>query len=76
MWFEAISGLKINMDKSELILVGGVENTEALAVDLGCKVGSLPSIYLGLPLGVPHRSVHVMDGVEEIMRRKLARWKS
>ena len=23
MWFEMISGLKINLDKSELILVGG-----------------------------------------------------
>ena len=46
MWFEAISGLRINLDKSELILVGGVENAEALAVELGCMVGSLPSTYL------------------------------
>ena len=23
MWFEALSGLKVNMDKSEIILVGG-----------------------------------------------------
>ena len=67
MWFEAISGLKINMDKSELILVGGVENTEALAADLGCKVRSLPSTYLGLLLGAPHRSVAVWDGVKERM---------
>ena len=29
MWFEAISGLRINLDKSELILVGCVENVEA-----------------------------------------------
>ena len=43
MWFEAISGLRINLDKNELIPVGSVENTEALAIEIGCKVGSLPS---------------------------------
>ena len=26
MWFEAISGLKINLDKSEIFLVGRVDN--------------------------------------------------
>ena len=30
MWFEVISGLKINLDKSEIILVGRVENLEVL----------------------------------------------
>ena len=65
MWFEAMSGLRINLDKSELISMGGVENTKALATNLGCKVGSLPSTYLGLPLGAPHRSVAIWDGVED-----------
>ena len=76
MWFEAMSGLRINLDKSELTLVGSVENAKALAADLGCKVGSLTSTYLGLPLGAPLRSVAVWDGVKERMRKKLARWKS
>ena len=49
-----------------------MENAEALAADLGCKVGSLPSSYLGLPLGAPHRSVAVWDGVEERFKKKLA----
>lgn len=57
MWFEMISGLKINLDKSELILVGCVENVEDLAAKLGCKVRSLPSSYLGLSLGAPFKSV-------------------
>ena len=30
--------------------MGCVENAEALVVKLGCKVGSLPSSYLGLLL--------------------------
>ena len=51
MWFEAISGLCINLNKSEILPMGRVENVELLAAELGCKVGSLPSTYLGLPLG-------------------------
>ena len=57
MWFEAISGMRINLDKSDLIPVGCVENMEALATELDCKVGGLPSSYLGLPLGAPFKSV-------------------
>ena len=73
MWFEAISRLNINLDKSEIIPVGMVENLEVLALELGCKVGELPSSCLGLPLGVLHNSVVVWDGVERFCRRAL--WK-
>ena len=75
MWFEAIYGLSINLNKSEILPVGRVENVEVLASELGCKVGSLPSTYLGLPLGTPHKSVVVWDGAEERMRKRLALWK-
>ena len=71
MWFEAVSGLRINLEKSELIPVRRVENIDDLALDFGCKVGSLPSTYLGLPLGAPFKSVSVWDGVEEHFRRRL-----
>ena len=47
-WFEALSRLKINLDKSSLRqVVGRVENGENLALELGCKIGSLPTEYLG-----------------------------
>ena len=49
-WFEAPSGLKINLEKSPIIPVGEVENVNHLACELGCKVVALPSTYLGLPL--------------------------
>ena len=75
MWFEAISGLSINLDKSEILLVGRVENVELLALKLGCNVGTLPSTYLGLPLGAPHKSMVVWDGMEEMMWKILALWK-
>ena len=74
MWFEATSGLRINLNKSEILPVGRVENAELLATELGCKVGSLPSTYLGLPLGASHKSMRVWDGVEARMRKRLALW--
>ena len=72
MWFEGLSGLKINLEKSELIPVNYVET---LAAVLGCKVGYLPSTYLGFPLGAHYKSVRVWDGIEEGFRRRLAIWK-
>ncbi|RVW37986.1 putative ribonuclease H protein [Vitis vinifera] len=61
--------------KSEVIPVGEVEDIEMLAVELGCKVGTLPSVYLGLPLGAKHKAMAMWDGVEARMRRRLALWK-
>ena len=77
-WFEAALGLRINLAKSEIIPVEEVEEILEMAVELGCKVGQLPSTYLGLPrlpLGAPNKAVCVWDGVEERMRWKLALWK-
>ena len=71
-WFEADSGLRINLAKSEVIPVGEVEDIDELAVELGCRVGSLPTVYLGLPLGANHKASSMWDGVEERMRRRLA----
>ncbi|RVX21198.1 LINE-1 reverse transcriptase-like [Vitis vinifera] len=75
VWFEAAFGLKINLAKSEVIPVGEVEDIDELAVELGCKVGALPSVYLGLPLGAKHKTTAMWDGVEARMRRRLALWK-
>ncbi|RVW72687.1 putative ribonuclease H protein [Vitis vinifera] len=54
---------------------GEVEEIVEMTVELGCKVGQLPSAYLGLPLGVPNKASSVWDGVEERVRWKLALWK-
>lgn len=37
MWFEACSGLKVNLEKSELIPIGSVDQVEELALELGYK---------------------------------------
>lgn len=70
-----IFGLKINLDKSELILVGGGFNIEDLARMVGCKVGSLSSTYLGLPFGASFKSVQAWDVVKERFQKRLALWK-
>ena len=75
MWFEAMSGLKVNLDKSEIIAVGRVENVEEVALEFGCKVSRLPSTYLGLPLGARFKEVATWDGVEERLRKRLSIWK-
>lgn len=55
MWcvlcFEAVSGLRVGLSKSEIVLVDNVNDVSRLASLLGCKVGCLPITYLGLPLG-------------------------
>ncbi|KAL6327158.1 hypothetical protein AAG906_015197 [Vitis piasezkii] len=63
------SGLRINLAKSEIIPIGEVEEVEELAMELRCRVGSLPSSYLGLPLGAHHKALSVWDGVEESIRK-------
>ncbi|RVW16171.1 hypothetical protein CK203_074341 [Vitis vinifera] len=50
------------------------QEIEEMAVEVGCRVGSLPSQYLGLPLGAPNKAPSVWDGVEEKVRRRLARF--
>ena len=75
LWFEAISGLKINLEKSLILAVGNVENLDDQASELGCRTGALPSTYLGLPLSMRRNSLEVWDGVEERFKKKLALWK-
>lgn len=38
-------GLKVNLDKSELVPVGKVSNVEGLSDILGCRVSKLPMTY-------------------------------
>lgn len=42
---------------------------------LHCKIGKLPFIYLGLPIGAKARSKAVWDPIMENFERKLSMWK-
>ena len=74
-WFEIVLGLKINWDKSELVPVGGVPNFELLVDALGCKYGSLPMKYLGLPLGAKCKDKAIWNPIIEKVEKRLAGWK-
>ena len=75
IWFEAVSGLKVNLGKSELVAVGAVHNMDLLVAVLGCKQGSLAMKYLGLPLGAKFKDKSIWNPILEKMERKLASWK-
>ena len=64
--FEFLSSLKINYDKCELIGVRTESSHIAfLANVFGCKVGKLPSKYLGIPLCLGFPKKHLWDSVVE-----------
>lgn len=72
---KVVSGLKVNLAKSEVIPIGRVGNVQELATILGCRVSSLPMTYLGLPLDARYKSIHICDDILERMERRLAGWK-
>ena len=73
--FEMISGLKINLSKSNIVPLGEVGDMEGLSRILGCGVGSMPFTYLGLPLGAHYKDTTIWNIVIEKIEVKLARWK-
>ena len=74
-WLEIISGLKINLEISELVLVGVVPNFELLVDALGCKQDSLSMKYLGIPLGAKLKEKIIWNPMIEKVERRLAGWK-
>jgi len=74
--YEMTSGLKINFDKSEVILINGDDEKNIIYADLfNCQNGSFPIKYLGVPVN-PYK-LHVADWTPLIEKneKKLATWK-
>uniref|UniRef100_A0A2N9ELX8 Reverse transcriptase domain-containing protein n=1 Tax=Fagus sylvatica TaxID=28930 RepID=A0A2N9ELX8_FAGSY len=81
--FEAVTGLKVNLTKSEMVPVGVVDNMPYLADLLCCRIGALPMLYLGMPLGAPYKGLSVWNSglsvwnsVLEKIERRLASWQT
>ena len=74
-FFQAFTGLKVNVGKSEIVLVREVYNLVALASILHCRVGSLPMKYLGMLLGTSFKTVSIWNPILEKMEKKLSGWK-
>jgi hypothetical protein len=54
--FEAVLGLKVNLAKLELALVGDVADVDGLTCIMGCGVSLLPLKYIGLPLEASYKA--------------------
>lgn len=73
--FEGLSGIKINMSKTELIPINiGQEEASVMAAILGCKKSSFPIKYLGLPLHDRKLRIKDWDFVTDKIVKKLPNW--
>ncbi|GAU36546.1 hypothetical protein TSUD_277520 [Trifolium subterraneum] len=75
--FKLMSGLKVNFNKSLLVGVNIPDSRlyEA-ASSLGCKVGKIPFLYLGLPIGGDPRRLSFWEPVLNRIKNQLSGWKS
>uniref|UniRef100_A0A2N9HB87 Reverse transcriptase domain-containing protein n=1 Tax=Fagus sylvatica TaxID=28930 RepID=A0A2N9HB87_FAGSY len=71
---KAVTGLKVNMNKSEMVPIGVVTDLGALADLLYCRISSLPLQYLGMPLGASYKALSIWTPIIEKIERRLARW--
>jgi hypothetical protein len=68
--------LKINFHKSELFCFGDAKGSVREFVHVfGCKEGSLPFKYLGIPMNTHRISKKDWSTVEERFQKKLSSWK-
>ena len=63
--FQAVTGLKVNVVKSEMVPIKEVNNMLALVEILGYRVGALLMIYLSMPLGASHKSPSIWNPILE-----------
>jgi len=75
--FEALSGLNVNFSKSHLMGVNVAASwlSEA-ALMLNFKVGAIPFVYLGLPIGVNARRLSFWNMLINRMKSRLSGWKT
>jgi len=75
--FEEMSGLKVDFNKSMLVGVNVPDSWLCEAVSmLSCKVGKVPFMYLGLPIGGNPRRLSFWDPIANRIKSILSRWNS
>jgi mannosylglycoprotein endo-beta-mannosidase len=74
--FEQLSGLKINLHKSEIFCFGEAENYENHYMELfGCNSGNFPIRYLGIPIHYRKLSNNDWVRIQERFEQRLSSWK-
>jgi hypothetical protein len=74
--FETITGLRANLNKSEMVPMGVVDCMPPLADLLCCRIGALPMLYLGMPLGAHYKALPVWNSILEKIERRLVSWQT
>lgn len=71
--FEAMPGLKINLDKSEAMVLGCTPNAQVRIANLvNCKLGNFPIKYLGIPIS-PFK-LTAAGFILSVLGNRVARW--
>jgi hypothetical protein len=74
--FEAMSGLKINYQKSEVIVLGeNPEETKRVADLFNCKCGKFPMTYLGIPISEGRLTAADLAIPPDKIEKRLSTWK-
>lgn len=53
-----------------------MSSIQTLAGILGCRVDKLPTVYLGMPLGIRHKDVEIWNSIIEKTKKRLSQWKT
>jgi hypothetical protein len=73
--FEAMSGLKINFEKSEVLMILEDDDKQNFYAELfNCQRGSWPIKYLGTPVCARRTSVSEMKFLGEKTKKKMSGW--
>jgi hypothetical protein len=70
-----MSGLKINYQKSEVLVIGGSEEDQTKVAGMfNCNIGHLPMKYLGVWVSDRHMSSSDLAYVYQKVEKKLPTW--
>lgn len=72
VWFEVVSRLRVNLNKSSMLLVREVDNAHVMSCILSCGSDSLPSLYLGLSLGAKFKEKSIWEPVIARSHKRLS----
>ena len=73
--FESMSGLKVNFNKSMLVGMNISDSwLNEAATMLSCKVGRIPFMYLGLPIGGNPRRLQFWEPIVNRIKSRLSGW--
>ena len=66
-----MSGLKINFDKSEVVILGySPEKQRRIADNLNCRLSTFPVSYLGIPIRDSRILIRDLDPLVERVKAK------